>query len=80
MLCENSKQERKRTFNMFKRTFERTFKQRTKVRSFYSYWFEVICEIPEGSTLGPLLFNIFINDVFVIQKSNICNFADDNTW
>ena len=30
--------------------------------------------------LGPLLFNIFINDVlFFVEKSENCNFADDNT-
>ena len=30
--------------------------------------------------LGPLLFNIFINDLFLfIEKTNICNFADNNT-
>ena len=30
--------------------------------------------------MGPLLFNIFINDIFtIIEESNICNFADDNT-
>ena len=30
--------------------------------------------------LGPLSFNIFINDIFlVVEKSDICNFADDNT-
>ena len=30
--------------------------------------------------LGPLLFNIFINDIFmIIEQSDIWNFADDNT-
>ena len=30
--------------------------------------------------LGPLLFNVFINDLFLfIDKGEICNFADDNT-
>ena len=55
-------------------------KQRTKVGSCYSKWSEIKHGIPQGSMLGPLLFNIFINDLFfVIEKSDICNFADDNT-
>ena len=51
-------------------------KQRTKVGSAYS----IRRGISQGSILGPLLFNILINDIFmIIEQSDICNFADDNT-
>ena len=51
-----------------------------KVGSAYSTFQSIPAGVLHGSILGPLLFIIFINDLFFTDlESEICNFADDTT-
>ena len=55
-------------------------KPSTKIGDSFSKYQRIITGVPQGSILGPLFFNVFINDLFLsIDKSTLCFYADDNT-
>ena len=54
--------------------------QRVKIGPVFSSYLEILRGVPQGSILGPILFNISINYlIFFIQETEVCNFADDTT-
>ena len=54
--------------------------QKAKVGSSFSDLLDILYGVPQGSILGPLLFNIDLCDLFLSEySSEFSNFADDTT-
>ena len=55
-------------------------KYRTKINSSFSEWKHLLIGTPQVSVFGPLLFNIYMCDLFLfMSESNVANYADDTT-
>ena len=55
-------------------------KQSVRINNTYSSFQTILLGVPQGSGLGPIFFNFYINDLFLfIKQATLYNYADDNT-
>ena len=55
-------------------------KQRVRINSSFSSYLDIFQGVPQGSILGPLLFNIFLCNLFLfVEEVDIMSYGDDNT-
>ena len=54
-------------------------KQRDVLNGQYSSWISTEAGVPQGSILGPLLFLIYVNNLFGDLTTNVKLFADDTS-
>ena len=64
----------------FLRSYFTDRQQKVKFHGKFSEWCPLNCDVPQGSLFGPLLFNIFLNDLnFAGQISSLRLYTDDTT-
>ena len=85
-ICHNLLLAKLRTYGLnddaiaFLQSYFTDRQQKVKFHGEFSEWCPIKWDVPQGSPSGPLLFNIFLNDLnFAGQISSLRLYADDTT-
>ena len=61
-------------------SYLRNRQQRVKIGNARSKWLTIKKGVPQGSIVGPTIFNYFVNDLILLEDGfTLANYADDNT-
>ena len=63
---------------LFMLSYSKNRSQRVSINISFSTWEEIIASLPQGSTLGPLLVNITLSDIYFGNRAFLSNYADNN--
>ena len=56
------------------------WKLKIKINKTFSNWTNILHGVPQGFILGPLIFNVFLCDLFLFKPNiDLISYADDNT-
>ena len=69
-----------KTFTEYLKSYLSHWKLKININKTFSNWTNILHGVPQGSILGPLIFNVFLCDLFLFKPNiDLISYADDNT-